>query len=113
MELFKGTMILDKLSKSKFPPGHTVFLRSMKSLLLSYPVPIHFASDLDNLASSVDGLLEVTASTLDDRALQQLFVTSQLSNLKLSVRHSFEYIDMYAKISPLMQPHKLFTNLPK
>jgi hypothetical protein len=100
MVLLKQKGILDKLSKSKFPPKHTVFLRSMKSLLLSYLAPMHITLDLDNPTSSIDSLLEVTASALNDGALQQLFVTSQLSNLKLSVRYSIADNYLYVIFLP-------------
>ena len=107
MELFKETMILDKLSGYKFPPGHTVFLRSMKSLLLSYLAPMHITLDLDNPTSSIDSLLEVTALALNESALQQLFVTSQLSNLKLSVKYGINDTYMYVKILSSLLTWKL------
>ena len=89
MELFKQTGIIDKLARTKFPPGHTAFLRSKNFLLLSSSTcTFHFISDLDIPTSSIGSLLEETTSALDNRALQQLFVTSQLSNMKLSIKYS-------------------------
>jgi hypothetical protein len=89
MELFKQAGILDKLSRTKFPPGHTAFLRSKNFLLQSScTCTFHFISDLNNPTSSIGSLLEETTSALDNRALQQLFVTSQLSNMKLSIKYS-------------------------
>jgi hypothetical protein len=48
---------------------------------------VFYIADMDNPKSDCNSLLEKTALALDDGALQQLFITAQMSNLKLCIEY--------------------------